>query len=279
MAKMGKYLSLFLVVALAASSILIVKSTYAQSIPKPSVPEFTLKYADHSYDMQPTYEIDPYTGKETLKQAGHHAQNVSIVVNIKNQQFTPSEVNGSTLQLYYRLQLKGHFENKWQPLRGGDYIPASSSTVANGLKDPNSPTTVVVLGFDSNEDNAGANEILIGVPIKGKIDFQVQSALGIFVTLESTDRFGRTHDFEAFSGESSSWSNTETISLPDGEISISPSQNPTLTPSPSPDVTSPTPSVPEFPLLALLPCIVIVPFIAAVIKRKQKLTMQQANSA
>ncbi len=41
----------------------MVESAFAQLIPTPSIPEFTLKYIDYSYDVPPTYKIDEYTGE------------------------------------------------------------------------------------------------------------------------------------------------------------------------------------------------------------------------
>ena len=59
----SKGFSLPLVVILAVSSLIMVESAFAQSIPKPSVPEFTLKYVDNSHNVLPIYGVDPYTGK------------------------------------------------------------------------------------------------------------------------------------------------------------------------------------------------------------------------
>jgi hypothetical protein len=36
----------------------------------PKIPEFTLQYFDHSYDVPPTYKIEPYTGKTVVDHAG-----------------------------------------------------------------------------------------------------------------------------------------------------------------------------------------------------------------
>lgn len=41
--------------------------TVQASISKPSVPEFTVKYVDNSYDVPPTYGIDQYTGEKSLQ--------------------------------------------------------------------------------------------------------------------------------------------------------------------------------------------------------------------
>lgn len=44
--------------------------THAQS--KPSVPEFTVKLVDNSYDVPPTQTTDPYTGTKTIP--GYHVK-------------------------------------------------------------------------------------------------------------------------------------------------------------------------------------------------------------
>jgi hypothetical protein len=75
-------------IAFSCLSLLAVKPATAQSIPKPSVPEFTLSYSDKSYSVPPTYDIDPYTGKSIITQDGYYVKNASVEVTIKNQPFT-----------------------------------------------------------------------------------------------------------------------------------------------------------------------------------------------
>ena len=85
---MSKALALMLFTLLAFSSLSVVSSVFAQSIPKPSVPEFTLKYIDNSYDVPPstTTTIDQYTGKEIVTTTpGYHVENKSIEITITNQ--------------------------------------------------------------------------------------------------------------------------------------------------------------------------------------------------
>jgi hypothetical protein len=87
---MRKILTLILVAVLAASSLAIVGNVAGAS--KPSVPEFTLKFIDTSYDVPSTTTTttDPYTGKQTVTtHDGYHVQNGTIDVKIKNQPFTP----------------------------------------------------------------------------------------------------------------------------------------------------------------------------------------------
>ena len=92
----------------------MVESANAQTIPKPSVPEFTLRYVDNSYYEPLVYGIDPYTGKTVLTQSGYHVKNDSVELIIRNQPFESFvNENGSRTHLFYALAIKGHYE-KWQ---------------------------------------------------------------------------------------------------------------------------------------------------------------------
>jgi hypothetical protein len=94
MARMGKYLSIILVVILAASSLLIILSANAQTIPKPSVPEFSVQFIDSSYNI-----TDQNTGQF------EQVVNGTIQITIKNQQFTYS-FNDTIYNLYYNIRTK-----------------------------------------------------------------------------------------------------------------------------------------------------------------------------
>ena len=88
---MSKRTSLLFIVILTVSSLILVNLAPA-SITKPSVPEFTVKFEAHPYDVPPTYGIDPYTGKNVMTQAGYHVENKSIeVIKIlkRNIKWTP----------------------------------------------------------------------------------------------------------------------------------------------------------------------------------------------
>lgn len=76
---MRKGLALMLVFALAASSLTTLESATAQTMPQPSVPEFTLKGVDAT----------------------------TVEVTIKNQPLTPYE-NGSYPNLYYMFRIQDH---------------------------------------------------------------------------------------------------------------------------------------------------------------------------
>jgi hypothetical protein len=57
--------ALVLVVAVLFVS-LVVCVDFVAAVPKPSVPEFTVKYADYSYDVPAATSMDPFTGKTVI---------------------------------------------------------------------------------------------------------------------------------------------------------------------------------------------------------------------
>jgi len=127
-----KFLTLVFVFLLLTTSVFVLSVTPAtvQAAPKPSVPQFSIKFIDNSYDVpaSTTTIIDPYTGKEsTATQRGYRVDNRSIAVTIKNQPFTPyTDENGNKNYLYYRVEVKGHFGEDWWAF-GSAYIAQSSS--------------------------------------------------------------------------------------------------------------------------------------------------------
>jgi hypothetical protein len=81
------------------------------SIPKPSVPEFTIEYIDKSYDVQPTYGINQYTGQNVTTVAGYHVDKRTVEFTIKNQPFTTyRDSNGNNISLYCNFRFKGRYE-------------------------------------------------------------------------------------------------------------------------------------------------------------------------
>jgi len=58
-----------------------------------------------------TYSTDPYTGKEVLVEPAHHVNNGTIELWITNQQYAYS--NGLIFHVFYLVQTKGHYEEKW----------------------------------------------------------------------------------------------------------------------------------------------------------------------
>ncbi len=204
--------------------LLVVGVHASEAIPKPSVPQFTLEYVVKSYDVPPvtTSTTDPYTNKTTTTTIlGYHVDNLTIEVTIKNQPF-PSIVNGNFTSLYYNVRTKGHYGEDWTEqypylYRFSGSLPTQSS----------SENTVLSL----------PSHYRVG----DKVDFQLEAVLGYEYSYYLPDHIDPiiTSDFVH---ESSGWSNTQTITIP--ESSASPSTAPTSTPilTPPPPTSSHTPS-------------------------------------
>ena len=211
---MSRSVVLVLFALLALSGLVMAGSVSAQSVTKPSVPEFTVELVDNSYDIPITYYTDPYTG-ETITNEGGHVENKSIEVWIKNQPFTPyDDAEGHEVNLYYNVRVKGHFEEDWS-------LPITFSGSDSADRIPQSSSEYTVLSL-ANYYPSGA-----------QVDYQVEAFLGHFYT----DYYPEGHVFawpvRVFQvDEISGWSSTQTIVI--GEIH-------TQTPSPEPTVpTSPT---------------------------------------
>jgi hypothetical protein len=178
--------------ALSCLTILTVDPANAQTIPKPSVPEFILKFVDASYDVPITYTTDPYTGQNITHQ-GYHVNNTILLIAIQNQplvyQFNGNESFGSE-SFYYNIQVKGHYAENWTQLYLNDELPM-----------PN------------------VSSIGITVPFDGKEDFRVQAMIGYF------HKIAVPFSGWVFDGQTSDWSTTQTIAIP---TSLS-SPNPTPT--------------------------------------------------
>ena len=129
--KHSQSLSLLLVFTLTISGLIIIESANAQTITKPSVPEFTLKVISHSNDLAPT----------------------NLEITVKNQPF----------------RFKGHFSDVWSYYpenRSSSYAKASLSdytTISFDLGGPplgNVPSGGIVdfqvqalIGHDNLENN------------------------------------------------------------------------------------------------------------------------------
>jgi hypothetical protein len=208
----------------------------------PSVPEFTVRYVDLSYDIPTTYEIDQFTGKNVTKQEGYHVDKRSIVFKIKNQPFISyNDASGNEIGLYYNFRFKGHFGGEWR------HYPFSES----GQGTRRYSAMFYVLTYESPKlaaSNSEFTNITLSIPFlygidnpkSGSIDFQVQTLVG------HIDYAG--DGFYKFEGQRSDWSNTQTMTI--GEI------------------TQNADSIPEFSSLNIVP-IFIVSILAIIVIRNR----------
>jgi len=231
---MSKPATLLLIAVLVLSSLVMVGCVFAQSIPTPSVPEFTVEFFDNSYDVPPTYGVDPYSGENVVVEAGYHVENKSVEVSIENQPFTNYEdYSGNNIMLYYDVGWKGHFEDYWKSFNSTNYmyLVSSASLMADGvLVYPNSPVTVVSFGFRGNNGSDAYRNRLEEVSVGDQIDFQVKALIGYYTKVYDTPVVGvpgsqNPYHYE-FAGEESGWSSIQTLTI--GESQTPP--EPTATP-------------------------------------------------
>jgi hypothetical protein len=266
---MRKALSLISILILAATCILMAESASAQSTPKPSVPQFSIRVVDYSYDVPTTYTTDSYTGKQ-VTHSGYHVNDIRVEGKIKNQHFTPYTIpnpnstssydTNLNIDFYYNIRYKGHFgnESEWMLLCGTRDVDFLKQDYGSEY------TNFTAAGYNARMFQDGA-----------VIDFQVKAHIGF-----ETWGFVGTFPYRILNGEDSGWSNTLTVTISKDTTSssayattIDSSSYPTLTspqtlPAPTPPTSTPTPSVPEFPVLAILPLFAAIPLILIMLRRK-----------
>jgi hypothetical protein len=261
---------LALLIALSSLTMLTVKPVTAQSIPKPSVPEFVVILADHSYEVPattPTYTIDPFTGEQKQVSSGYasyHVENKSIEFTIKNQPFTPyNDSDGHYIGLYYNFRYKGHYGTSWWY---DPFTPDGKSSKTYGGWD----MTYLIPYTPSNSDYTIVSMPLDG--LYGEVDFQVQAQIG-YIQAEGNAFAARVWGIHYnFTGQSSEWSTTQTISLTNSSVSNSPNPSqstpnqttvltPTLTPT-APDTNSDSTDSITLPLSTLAALIIGVVLLA-----------------
>jgi hypothetical protein len=198
-------------------------STGDSGIPKPSVPEFTLKIVDTSYDVAPYTHTDPYSG-ESWTEPGYHVKSRDVQITIKNQPFSAyTDESGNYIGLFYKVSYKGHYEDTWRywPEDTYGYEDFSNLYAASG----SDYTTISISLFNWPEIGTG-----------DKMDYRLEARIGYY----SYDQSG---PFTAL--ETSGWSDTQTITIGEAQA---PTPSPATTPTPAPTPTpTPTPTPSEEP--------------------------------
>ena len=263
---------------------------------KPSTPDsFTIRYVDYSYNVAPTYGTDQYTGKTVIIQEGYHVNNMSIEFTIKNQPFTVyADSSGNQIGLYYNFRHKGAYETEWS------YYPFAPNGITTsryggmfGGENPGSPLQLAASDSQYTVVSISLRDLsLEDVAVDGQVEFQVQAIAGY---MEATDYMlaGYVYDF---TGESSGWSSTQTISAlestpnssalplqetstPTSPVSVSPTHNPTSDPIAQAAQTGVNLEVEWWKIGAIALVIIAVFLVVVVFKRSlRKLTMQAVKN-
>jgi len=236
---MGKYIIkrvyLFLIVVLIILSIILVESAFAQPVPKPSVPEFSIVPVGPPFDIPPTYSFNSRTGLFDANE-GYHIQYSTVNIIIKNQLFSNQSSNDN---LYYNVRIRPHNypDSYWQEIfyAGSDGYPVQ--TLAN--------YTTIPIAVE------GSQAIGPIISTGATTNIEVEAMIG---------HIGRNNTMipypypYVFFGETSGWSNTQTVTLP-------PKAALTVSPSPSPPV-------PEFSLYIILLLFISILTIVVLIKKR-----------
>jgi hypothetical protein len=199
MASLDKGLLLCLVIIFAATIFLTVIPANAQTIPKPSVPEFTLKYVERSFTTVDGVYYDSKTIEVTI--ANQPSLNHSLFYNVK-----------------YRIN-----NGNWKDIYTNDdaYPPQSDSDY-----------TIILVPLHPQGNNTL-------VPANSILDVQVEAMIGYIHRGYNPNHTSQLDMYPyVFTGETSGWSNTQTITLSDNSVSS-------------------TPNVPEFPFI-LIVCLLLV---------------------
>jgi hypothetical protein len=197
-----------------------------------------VQFVDNSYDVPTTYSFDPYTGQQITNQ-GHHVENKSIEVKIKNQPFqTFKNEYGQTINLFYNIRIKGYLEENWTEV----YRPVY------GFPRQSIDSEYTVLSYhwvEQGETQIGSR--MITLRNGAQADFQVEAMIGY---IADSGPFSDRSPREYFEGETSGWSNTQTLNIPESLV-------------------SPSPTIPEVSPLAILPLFAAIPLIATIVLRKK----------
>jgi hypothetical protein len=223
----GRKIIAFSVDLIVITSLLLtsLNAATAASTSKLAVPEFTLNLVNRPYDVPPTTTVDPYTGNTVTIGGSYHAENTSIDVIINNQPFTPYTVNDSEVHVYFQVQFKGHYGDNWQLYSYSNLITPIQLTYYNVPS--NGDYTVISIPLKNEGTQVGS---VTNFPEDGQVDIQVRALIG-YLTV-TTQWAGIGTDWVNFNGETSNWSNTQTINLKEN-TNTTPTPTSTVTPQPT----------------------------------------------
>jgi hypothetical protein len=212
MDRISKGFALFfiLIMGISSLSLLMFKPAIAQTITKPSVPQFTLNLIG-------------------LSQVQIIIENQPLVLTMSNE------------SLYYNIRVKEHNSDNWTELYTNNR--------------PDLPILKGTIPIQSDSQNTTLDYSAYGYYQGAELDFQVIAMYGHYYTQESA-----SHDplvpsqtvFSVLADGESGWSSTQTLTI--GQNSAT---------------TTPSPTVPEFPIWVVLPFFASVLLIPVYLKYRR----------
>lgn len=214
---------LTIIFLMSCLTILIVKPADAQTITKPSAPELTVAFANHSYDVPPTTTAttNAYTGEKIVTtKDGYHIQNDSFVLSLRGKPISENIiVDGSGVRLFFIVQSKGRYSDNWGNLT---YVGDSSLQLVY-TNDGYAQKVMQLAGNNgtSYTGEGGYNDYeydgFVDAQYGGQVQFRAMSVIGYIVTVQDEiNPFNVRHPYhEVFVAlQSSDWSSIQTIDVP-----------------------------------------------------------------
>jgi hypothetical protein len=243
-------LAILLVLTVTMSSLIMLESVNAAT--KPSIPQFTLKFVKHIFDSPPVPSTDPFTGKQTTLE-GTHLEWLTLDLSSTNQQFTGTGKTGyaqSYTGIMYKIRFKGYYSQDWKNLTtfncegtAGPYFAqdsAKSNTVISLLLFDGVSVDQITRYAPQSRPDSG-----VTITSGGEADFQVEAMSGT-VYVNHVLPFSPW----VFEGDESGWTNTQTITYNEADVttvyvSPTPTTNSPLTPMPTGTTPTPTQTTPS----------------------------------
>ena len=152
----------------------------------------------------------------------HSVQNGTIDLTIYTQKLDDYSVQGNFVSLYFRVAYKGHFESSWNYFLPDYGFYGNDSQYLQASKDG---INKVQFGFGHFPFDSGEYKSIYIPPsfgeIKdgGQIDFKVEAFIGYTSASKYVTPVG-LETYYVYIGESSGWSEVQTVSVPDGKVTI-----------------------------------------------------------
>jgi hypothetical protein len=218
-------------------SISLVNLISAQSIPKPSTPEFTVKYADYSH-----WEPENGYVYSNVPNPMVYVKNETLEIYLKNQPFSSTFENGTSIDIGYKIRWKGVGED-W---------------TTRNFEVSKSDYTRIIFSCGVSATFYYAPDFVIYIVREHPEDFQVQAY--IYKTIfQPEDNF---YPYKVVILQESEWSSTRTITVPKASTPTGPTPTPYIYSDPSPDI-------PEFFWLIIFPLFLSTILTGLIIRRKK----------
>jgi hypothetical protein len=244
------------------------KPVNAQTVPKPSVPEFSVRFVNDSYSKINT---NPYTGQSETQQINNNF----IELTIKNQPYVYSN-NGLSEHTYLDIRIKPHFasSDNWTELYPLENL-YNSSTAHSYSKYISSFSPSQISSSYTTDFSVVPTQVYQGsgydvqgtpfyeIPIGSQIDFQVEALAGHNSTYWQLNFAGFQYVGGSYASAiaydtASGWSPTQTVTIGSSITSSSSSSAPTS-----------TASIPELSWLVIGPLLLSVFSVAVIVRRRK----------